>query len=353
MVRRLLYIFFALAIFQFLFSFGKLYQRGLYLPDFENFYKEGVYLKQGLDPYKREIRPCTYPPTTLSVFSTFQNIPFLLAQNLWFWLSVICLILSVILFAKNTTEFLLFLGASLIFFPTKFTLSSGQINLFVLLFVCLNYYFWRKKKEVWSGIFLGVALMLKLTPLFLVLFFIINKKFKLLLSTLLSGVVGLLISIIVLGKEKVIYYFTNVLPTLGIGFGNGYYYNQSFTGLIARFSLPSIIFYMFLFLMLGITLVKKNKPEIIFAMVLILNTLFSVFSWQHHLVFLLPALFIIYKNIKEKNKLERIVLIFIFMLLAINIKNPQIFMGSFFGNLILSHATFGMILLWISFTALI
>jgi len=345
-MKLVLYLFFVLAVFQFLFSFGKLYQRGLYLPDFENFYKEGVYLKQGLDPYSRVIRPCTYPPPALTVFSFFQGVDFFIAENIWFWLSVMSLVITVILFSKNTQEFLLFLGSALIFFPTKFTLSSGQINLFILLFISLSYYFWSKNRDILSGVFLGLSLMLKLTPVFLILFFLINKKFKLILSTFLTGIIGLLISAVILGKEKVIYYFTDILPTLGTGFGNGYYYNQSFSGLIARFSLASIIFYIFLFLLLLITLISKNKKEIVWAMILVLNTLFSVFSWQHHLVFLLPALWIIYKNTKVNKKLEKICLFIIFVLLALNIKNPQLFMGTSWGNLLLSHGCLGIILLW-------
>ena len=344
-MRLVLYVFFTLSVFQFIFSFSKLYQRGLYLPDFENFYKEGLYLKQGLDPYSRPVRPCTYPPPALAIFSFLQSTDFFIAENIWFWLSVVSLIITVILFSKNTQEFLLFLGSALIFFPTKFTLSSGQINLFVLLFISLNYYFWRKNKDILAGFFLGLSLMFKLTPVFLILFFLINKKFKLILSTFLTGIISLLISMIILGQEKVIYYFTDILPTLGTGFGNGFYYNQSFSGLIARFSLPSIIFYIFLFLLLGITFLKKSKPEVVWAMVLVLNTLFSVFSWQHHLVFLLPALWIIYKNTKVNKKLKIICLFIIFVLLAVNIKNPQIFMGNIWGNLLLSHATIGMMLL--------
>lgn len=353
MKKLIIFLFFLISFFQLLYSLFKIYQQGLFLPDFALFYQEGLDLRQGINPYTRVTKPCSYPPTALMLFHLLPFLPFAWSQVIWTLLSILALILSAILLSRNFRQALLFLAFSFLAFPVKYNLGMGQINLLLLLFITLNFYFWQKRKDFLSGLFLSLSLMLKLTPVLLVLFFLLRKKFRLVLSSFLFSFFGLGLSFLLLGKELFSSYFLKALPDYLNIIENNFYYNQSLLGSLGRlFESSRITLVVFLFLsgvFLFLSFWKSSKDnKVAWSSVLTANILLSGFSWQHHLVILLPAMVITaQKLVKKRRKWPWWSFLgIIYFLIAYNIKNPFPLMGSLWGNFLLSHGTWGMILLW-------
>src|SRR5579872_3595971 len=159
-------------------------------PDFNVYYPAASAYVHGTDPYKEGARFFTnfvYPPIVLLFFSPFLILPIVYAAKIWLFISFFCLFLSLYLLFKleSTSVFSktnLFIS-SLIFlmFPLKFTLGMGQINIVILLFLTLAYYFSSKKAAYLGGLFTALALALKMFPVFILPYFLIKREWKLLI----------------------------------------------------------------------------------------------------------------------------------------------------------------------------
>lgn len=355
MKKFLLTIFFAFSLLTFIYSIGKIYINNWYFPDLASFYQDGVNLRQGIDPYLKLGRPAGgYPPLALVLFKSFAFLSFDNLNIIYPIISVLFLFLSLALLSQNMHEFLLFGGLSLLAFPVKYTFGTGQINFLILALITLNLYFYKKDKDIFSGIALGLSLSLKLLPVFLLFYFLGVKRYKLVISCLLTGLAGLGLSLLVLGWPILSNYFLTVFPGFLNTSGNIYYYNQSLQGTIGRLagisSFSKYFYFLLIFMILVLSFGKKFKIKYQqWALVLTANMLINPFVWQHHLVFLLPALAITYQLLQKTRAKTRwwFLLGIVYGLLSFNIKNPVIFMSGFSGNLFLSHGTLGIILLWL------
>jgi len=344
------------------YSFYPIIHQGIYLPDFIlYYYPTGSQLSQGLNPYHLPTG-LLYSPPALLFFRLLDYLPPQPTQLIWTLLSFLALLLSLWLIIKLTKLkpsrkwFLLLSPFFFLSFPAKFTLGMGQINHFILLLFTASFYFYQQKKKNLSAIFLTLSFLIKLFPVWTFLFFIYKKDWGYIKKIILYSFSAFLISLIFLPLQIFKDYFTFVLPGFLTHTANSSYYNQALTGLISRFiSHPPLqaALATFLSLILVFLAWKKLKSRLSnnlkFSLFITLSLLINPVSWQHHLVFLFFPFIILFTRFYSQKNTRGLSLTFLaYLLIFINIKNPQPFTNTIWGNLLLSHATIGNLLIFIA-----
>jgi len=327
-----------------------------YLPDFTTYYESTKLVLSHKNPYELLF---VYPPPVFFLTVPFSFFPPLPAEKLWMISSILLLILSLKLVLNELRISLLsekgMLLCSLIFlfyFPLKFTLGTGQLNLFILFLITLSFLGFMKKDNRLLGISLGVAVMIKIFPLFLLPYLLLRRKWKALLWFFATCAFLSIASFIFFPTTSTYFvsYFREVLPQLLLKQHNAYYYNQALSGFVSRLNIASnisqivqsvislMLFLMTLFAILANK--KESKTSLEFSLVLILNLLLNGFSWQHHFVWLLIPFLIIFFAIKRNIKLNFLLLLS-FSLVSVNIAQPRLF-----SPLLQSHVFYGTLLLF-------
>lgn len=332
--------------------------------DFTGYYYGAQNILNVRNPYlpdKNYFTPQSYPPFTLILFIPFSLLSYTIASKLWVLFSILAVLYIIYLLRKiyNASFFspVNFLLSSLVFlsFPLKFTLGMGQINILVLFLLTLAFYFIRKNKLYYSGIFLAVSFAIKFFPLLLLPYFIIRKKWKILAAFTATTIIITGITLLILPPSTILYYFQHILPNL-LSSWKGDYYNQALTGLLfrniasvywresLRVIIPLILLSINFFIILKARTRTVPRENLEISSLLILNVLINNFSWQHHYVFLLLPFFVITFTLLnyEKQKFLYIPLIISYALVSINFKNPGML-----PLLLQSHVFFGVLILWI------
>jgi hypothetical protein len=338
-------------------------------PDFYYYYFATETLLNRGNPYIETITTAilpfspllyAYPPQSFFLFLPLSLVPFTVAGTVFVMLSTLSFVLSIIiLFKIFSLKPLSGLGILLIilafnFFPAKFTLGMGQVNNFVLMLVVLFIYFLVNKRQVLSGLFLSLAVLIKVSPVVLFAYIIYCKKWKIILTALTFGIIISFITYLFVGQEVFLYYFLKTLPKL-MGAWPGDYYNQSLSGFILRsggnadiFPLLRTIITLFLVLisLLFIWVYSKNNKQNLLGIniLIILSLIISSYSWQHHFVWALIPLVITFFTVKNNNLgiSYYLILILSYLLMAINLKDP-----SMVPAVLQSHVFYGVVLLYI------
>lgn len=315
------------------------------LNDFQVYY-QAAQASLSENPYKKEyFSPYNYPPSATIFLLPITLLPYKSAELFWLIISVFSLIFSVFLlfklFFKKASFVLKFFVSVLLLriFPARFTLVLGQINLIILLILVLSFYFYQRKKMGLAGVFMGIAGAIKLIPLILALFYFLKKEKKALVAALMTFLICNLLAFITFGRQQFLYFFKEILPLLfkqadtrGI---TTTYINQSLEVFLLRLGfsgfLKSLI--KWLFILFPISLVAKetlikNKPlenlKSFSAWLLIISIFIPTFSWQHHYVFLFPALLTLFFYWKRNFSLLRGFLFFFFLCsLYFHFKDPD------------------------------
>jgi len=327
--------------------------------DFKYYYLALQTFIHGGNPYARSFFAFPYPPVALLFILPFSYLPLLIAGKIFVFISFIALILSISLLLRLFKVSLLSpLGMVVFilafnFFPTKFSLASGQLNTIVLLLTCGFLYSFKMKRNYFAGMLLAMATALKLYPFLVIPYLLIQKKWKMLIALIATYLILSIIVLVFIPLPIISTYFSKILPQyLHVGGGGGYY-DQSFSAFIARtFSktnaalISHFVGGLIIIITILLTLYKRSKvsPLLIICLILIFNVIFSNFAWQHHFIWLLmPLIIVLLKGLKSNINLSFYIFLGIsYLLLAINFKNP-----STIPVLLQSHELYGALLLYI------
>ncbi len=288
---------------QFIFNLFRLI-RDFPLNDF-SVYMNGVEHTLSGNPYTQKFFDYyNYPPAATLLFYPFSLLPINTAEFLFTALSLLSALVIVFLLFRLTNQKLTFHFSLFTFYlllrfsPTRLTLTLGQVNLIVLLLILLAFH-WRKS---WlGGISLGLAFILKFTPVFLLLFFVLKKHWGVILGFLYTVILLHFLAILAFGWNLTGYYYLEVLPKLltqtGLYTAQLTYMNQSLTALLGRlgiFDLYHTLIKLAAILPLLWLLSRRRLDFTTYALFLMFMTIFlPTFAWQHHYVFLIPAIFLL------------------------------------------------------------
>jgi alpha-1,2-mannosyltransferase len=253
-------------------------------------------------------------------------------------------------------EFLLLIPLTTLAFPVKWTFGMGQVNNLILLLLVATFGFYKQRKNLWSGISLGLAVVLKLTPVFLLGLFLVKRKWRIVFSSLATILSLNLLAGLAFGFDLTSAYFFKIIPNLFGGAGKEVYYNQAMSGFIARgiadYNLRFYLSSFFFILILGISywsVTKRGKlGSLDFSLLIMASLLINSLSWQHHFVWAIFPFLAVLAFLRKKRTNQKLGLLLLtsYLLIAFNIKNPAIFRSIFLGPLILSHVFFGALILF-------
>lgn len=332
-------------------------------PDFSVFWTSTHDLLSHRNPYTNPglYTMNGYPPSTFIYFIPLAIIPYQLAQTIFtiinfFAVPGIVFLSFRILFKKvNLYYFLLFLSLALVSFPTKFTLGMGQVNLIAFLLLLFSFSFYKEAKQETSGILLGAVFLLKPALGFILLFFILKMKWKIVLYSLAVPALATLLIVVGFGTVPFVYWLKEIVPELSKVSGTEIYYNQGIIGFISRLtpdinirtSLATVISAGLILLVSFFTLKKRKDENLQFTLSLTTLLLIDNLSSQHHFVWLIfPFILLSKYALRLRQTWFWLMLFAAYFLVSWNFKNPQVFY-IFPASLLLSNTFYGAVVVYV------
>lgn len=279
------------------------------------------------------VSPYLYPPPSLLFFYPLTLVSYETARDWIFIGNHVCLILLLylLLFKIFNTHveyqpavLLVLLAYMLHFNAVKDTLIHGQIDIVVLTLICVSWYSTKKNLNSFlTAGCLAAAILLKTYPALLIGFLLIKKRYREAIFTV-AIVVGIsAISIPILPPSAWNEWLLQVLPSGAFGhfprglYSSAVFANQSINGITSRMFVagplipqplvPSPIAAVVVpCILCGIVVattayfVHKTSARHAdgtineeFAAALAAMYLVAPFSWEHHLIFVLPAVIVV------------------------------------------------------------
>ncbi len=271
-----------------------------------------------------DIQVNAHPP-----FSLFMVIPFALlgyesSVLAWNLFSLLLFLFSIILVWRTLElpwHWWSIFSATLLFLqcgPIQSQIIQGQWNFILLFLIVCSWLAHRENKPWLAGIPLGLAAAIKLTPLFLILIFVIQRKWKSLFATVITFAICNLIAVIVFGMHEFQDYIFRVLPL--VKEFEGSVVNASWNGFIRKLFFPEhnefyppfpllpaigktlvlilqLVFTTFFIVMGWRTMPEKTDRYFFLGIIVML--LISPITWDHYLILALPALALSWKDLRH------------------------------------------------------
>lgn len=180
-----------------------------------------------------------YPPALAIVMVPLTHWDLFTAKRLWSWLSLGMLVLSAVLLGlmMPRSKVVITLGLIAILFTTRTVrreLTLGQADILTLTLTCGALWLYLRKRPAASALLLAGAVFIKVTPLFIIFYYIVKRKWRYLLW-LLAGLVALgMLSAVVVGWSTSVSYITEVIPTLDVCYPSNQTLNSFFLQLFMR-----------------------------------------------------------------------------------------------------------------------
>jgi len=130
------------------------------------------------------------PPLVLMAIKSLTNLGHIGAGVIWVALKLagIAIVLLLLLRSMRFKEFAVPLGvvvmmALFAFRPVIADLQHGNVNIFMLIWLALCWVMYVGKRDVWAGLFLSLAIVTKITPALVLVYFLYKRAWKLSAAT--------------------------------------------------------------------------------------------------------------------------------------------------------------------------
>lgn len=249
--------------------------------------------------------PFTYPPFAALVFYPLHLLPFGLVAFAW-QIGIIAALYGVVRVSQlllGTTDgrrsAMLWTAVAIWIEPLRSTFDYGQINVVLVLAVLCAVYSGR-----WwlSGLLVGLAAGVKLTPAVTGLYFLGVRRWKALVFAVVVFFATVGLSLLVIG-DQARYYFTDLLGDASRIGPIGTSFNQSWRGGFSRILGHDAGYGPLVLAAIGVTAVlavfawravtsSPEDPDPLGAIVVVqlFGLLLSPISWTHHWVWLVPLM---------------------------------------------------------------
>ena len=181
--------------------------------------------------------------------------------------------------------------------PVVMTIVLGQLNILMMLLVLLDFAPGLPRR--WRGIALGVAAGIKLTPMiFAVYLFAIGRRAEALRAAA-TFLVTVALGFLLLPRDSRAYWLDGVVFDAGRAVVSGKLINHSIPGLFARlagtaappwWSLPIAVAVGVAGLAAAVSAHRRSQPMAALLITAFTGFLVSPISWDHHAVWIVPAL---------------------------------------------------------------
>jgi alpha-1,2-mannosyltransferase len=292
-----------------------LIQGGLHRQDFGAYLNAAHDIVQGQPLYSAflhhpfpdaTLRPAyIYPPSFALLLAPLGLLPDAAAAAVWMALQQVALAAAIVVVVRwlrpASWAVTVLLFATLTFYPLWVDVLQGQANLLVLLLVTVGIVGVLRGRPA-LGAAIGVAAALKLTPLILVVWLLLDRRFRA-AAFVLGGFTVVTVAAALLRFQDTVVYLAQVLPALASG--TAFYANQSLAGVFGRtlsanpythpwIALPwvSLLVIAAAALLIGWWWwqTRRQTAQARTVAFLPLIPLLSSVTWPHHLVIVLPVL---------------------------------------------------------------
>lgn len=247
------------------------------------------------------------------------------------------------------------------FIPIYNNLLQGQTYLLMTSLLMESFFLNQKRKWLLPGLYLSVAISLKLFPAFALLFFLLNKDYRTVIAAVAFTLLLWLVTTIVMPSGITSYYFSTIAPRLADNdvVGAFYHGNQSLYSLLLRLFcydglanpsplthapwLVALLESIMTALLLAVLIpVRHLGPFALFCFTLLSGMLFNRYTTGYGMLPLLPLGFLFLSE--RTGSLNRLVAI---ALLGVCVSLPASVLNRF--PLILQYARFWLLLLFLVF----
>ena len=325
--------------------------------DLRSFYYAAHAIELGQSPYQLDqlqalsdaaglndyVYPYLYPPILAMAFKPLLLFPPQLISSVYLLYNSLALMLCVVLLfglaqkeiaAIPEKQCLLIAFFAVFMLPLHVNLTMGQINITVLLLLIASFYFcYEKTLPILAGACLAAAVLIKITPLGFIVFFMLDRRYKVIAGFVLTLLSVLGLSLMHSAGPALWQEFLNSLQATAANQTQG----LSDKVAIANISLLSVanevlgkvvgktqatIAVIIAISAIGLALlnvsirhIKQHKYLLILPW-LCLMLLASPILYTHHLIYLLPGVFLTALVFYDKlNRLQRIAAcVFIFIM---------------------------------------
>lgn len=271
------------------------------------------------DRTRRKVHPFFYPPPFLLSVAWALPLDLVTAFDVWFWLNEMFLVLAVLALWRYlrplgpTVGPVLALAVALSY-GVAYGQELGQANFAVLALVA-----WaleQQDRRPWlAGILMGTACMFKMSPALLVMWWLLRREWVAVGAACGWAVVLSVLALPLVGFSDQVRFYTEVLPQFASGDYNGLTIK---IGMFANHSLPNLldqlwpgsdnalsstarvagsVFSFGLLLALAGAFFRPPADRLQqlgqASAVMVLMLLVPVYTYEHHLVFALPALVVV------------------------------------------------------------
>ena len=185
------------------------------------FYKwekgDPVELLDPRDKVNSEVNMVTVPPSVLLLMSPIADVKYNIQRNIWFIAQWLLLLLSIFFFSRTSLDpsikkmiwivSLFFIGSS---FFWRLHVERGQIYILYVVLISLAYYLYNlenRYNQIWSGIVIGFAVVLRPPLILIPAMFLLYKNWKIILGSIIGAFSILGASLLVSGLNVWISYF--------------------------------------------------------------------------------------------------------------------------------------------------
>lgn len=183
--------------------------------------------------------------------------------------------------------------------PIQSNFEFGQINVVLMTLVIADCV---PRRTPWPrGLLLGLAMALKLTPAVFLLYFLLRRDTRTLITAVVSAAVATLVGMAFAWRDSLQYWTETVHDTDRIGTVS-FNTNQNIAGWLARLGVAEgprfVLWTIACFAVLGLTVwagrrvLKADQPMLALICVALFGLVVSPVSWSHHWVWALPAVLV-------------------------------------------------------------
>lgn len=295
--------------------------------DFGVYYVAGLMLRRGEDIYDWNLMHNVaqqelgadigrslgfwYPPPLAIAMAPMSLLPYRLAYRLWVLGEQVCLFTSLVLLARTSKALgkwglPLLVAVAANMWPVYLAIMIGQVNMLILLVLCLALYLARENRFMAAGVVLGLGAMIKLSPALLVVFFLLQRRWRVATGAFLSVAALTVASVLIAGPQSIGSFFQASLGQ-AIPSQVDWQGNLSAAALIGRFlppanyplasagvrwGLTSILLVALAALSLKQLATSGVRFSLLYGLWLAAMLLVSPITREDHLVWLIPAFWV-------------------------------------------------------------
>jgi len=182
------------------------------------------------------------------------------------------------------------------FEPVRETITFGQVNTLLLTLVAADLLVGLPRGRAWSGVGIGLAAAVKLTPGVFILYLLLTRRWRAAATAIGTAAAATLAAAALFPDQSREFWTSALWDTSRVGVYS-YFSNQSERGFLARLPIDQIAGRLWVVWVLATIVfwawrIRKAPHDLMGGLALtgVLGCLISPVTWIHHCVWLLPAL---------------------------------------------------------------